>query len=165
MMGQTICSRLLSVPQDDRLRKADGPSHIRSRRPSSSTGCRCSYVGQLGKLRADWKSAPAAHWQSPPGYHPAHWNVQMFFCGAAWQAACRLEIGTCGDWQSPRRIPSRPTEMALFLAVTGLGQALGFTMRWAGCPSIPIRRLWPASRQCRRRCVRPGLPLIRARLR
>ncbi len=42
---------------------------------------------------------------------------ELFLCGAAWQAACRSETGTRGDWQSPRRIPSCPTEFALFHTV------------------------------------------------
>ena len=44
----------------------------------------------------------------------------MLFCDAAWQAACRLAIGTRGDYQSPRRMPSCPTGIAPFLTVMPL---------------------------------------------
>src|ERR1019366_870732 len=42
----------------------------------------------------------------------------MFFCGAAWQAACRLATDTRGDCQSPRRMPSCPTEIVMKTMLT-----------------------------------------------
>ena len=47
--------------------------------------------------------------------------MKLSSCGAAWQAACRLATGMRGDFQSPRRMPSCPTEIAPFLSVTAPG--------------------------------------------
>ena len=47
--------------------------------------------------------------------------MKLSSCGAAWQAACRLATGMRGDFQSPRRMPSCPTEIAPFLPVTAPG--------------------------------------------
>src|ERR1035441_9970837 len=58
---------------------------------------------------------------SPVSPHHYRDRVKLCFCGAAWQAACRLATGTRGDCQSPRRMPSCPTEIAPFLTVTVLG--------------------------------------------
>ena len=54
----------------------------------------------------------------PMGFHALPWAAGP--CLTAWQAACRLATGTRGDCQSPRRMPSCPTEIAPFLTVTVL---------------------------------------------
>ena len=52
------------------------------------------------------------------GFHALLWAAGP--CATAWQAACRLATGTRGDCQSPRRMPSCPTEIAPFLTVAVL---------------------------------------------
>src|ERR1035441_3326917 len=75
------------------------------------------YIFDTGTLLSD----------SPVSPHHYRDRVKLCFCGAAWQAACRLGVpsgpGTRGDCQSPRRMPSYPTEIATFL--TGIVLAPG----------------------------------------
>jgi predicted nucleic acid-binding protein len=68
-------------------------------------------------------------------------RAKLCFCGAAWQAACRLATGTRGDCQSPRRMPSCPTEIAPFLAVTVLGRlhAEALKLSFTGTLGILLR--------------------------
>jgi predicted nucleic acid-binding protein len=68
-------------------------------------------------------------------------RVKLCFCGAAWQAACRFATGTRGDCQSPRRMPSCPTEIAPFLAVTVLGRlhAEALKLSFTGTLGILLR--------------------------
>jgi hypothetical protein len=72
-------------------------------------------------------------------------RVKLCICGAAWQAACRLGVpsgpGTHGDCQSPRRMPSCPTEIAPFLAVTVLGRlhAEALKLSFTGTLGILLR--------------------------
>ena len=80
------------------------------------------------------------------------------------QPACRLVVGTRGDRQSPRRIPSCPTwplsrPTALMTAVSiegdwefyGVVSAAARSLRYLGGPTAPLRRV--CNRRTRPSCL------------
>jgi hypothetical protein len=108
-----------------------------SRRPDAPPWAPClTLPGPESSARAV-RGRPADRHQSPFRALVPRPREVVLFCGAAWQAACRLGVpsgpGTRGDCQSPRRMPSCPTEIAPFLTVTVPVHPRRRAERWCGC--------------------------------